>query len=229
MKKKRFLVVSPHPDDSELGIGGTIIKLKEGGHKVFMVDLTSGEPTPCGTEEKRRKETANSTGVLGVDERVNLDLENRYLFDDKEARLALAERIRKYKPDFIFTPYYEDAHPDHLAATKITEAARFYAKFTKVKLKGSPHYTKYLFYFFTSHLRIMPKVSFLVDTSKQFRKKMKAVTCYKSQFIDNRKNKVIFDYIETQNKYLGKLIGCDFAEALYSKEMFRIEDISVFA
>lgn len=227
--KKRFLVVSPHPDDSELGIGGTIIKLKEKGHKVFMVDLTSGEPTPYGTEEKRRKETLKATKVLGADERTNLDLENRYLFDDKEARLSLAEKIRKYKPDFIFTPYYEDAHPDHLAATKITEAARFYAKFTKVKLKGSPHYTKYLFYYFASHLRIIPRMSFLVDTSKQFRKKVKAVECYRSQFIDNPGNRAAFDYIETQNKYFGKLISCDYAEALFSKEMFRIDDISAFS
>ncbi|MFQ5952761.1 MAG: PIG-L deacetylase family protein, partial [Candidatus Omnitrophota bacterium] len=101
--KKTFLIVSPHPDDSELGIGGTIIKLKKKGHKVFMVDLTSGEPTPFGSEEKREKETRKSTKLLGVDDRVNLGLENRYLFDCKEARMHLAEKIRKYKPDFIFT------------------------------------------------------------------------------------------------------------------------------
>ncbi|MFQ5952994.1 MAG: PIG-L deacetylase family protein, partial [Candidatus Omnitrophota bacterium] len=117
----------------------------------------------------------------------------------------------------------------HLAATKITEAARFYAKFTKVEIKGNPHYARYLFYYFASHLRIIPKISFLIDTSKEFKKKMKAVECYRSQFIDNPKNRVVFDYLDRQNGYLGKLIGADYAEALFSKKMFRIEDISVFA
>ena len=96
------MFVSPHPDDAELGIGGTIIKLKQQGHKVFIVDLTWGEPTPYGTEQIRKEEAKKATRILGVERRVNLGLENRYLFDDKETRMALAEQIRKYKPDFIF-------------------------------------------------------------------------------------------------------------------------------
>ncbi|MCF7874301.1 MAG: PIG-L family deacetylase, partial [Candidatus Omnitrophica bacterium] len=114
MTKKKFLFISPHPDDAELGIGGTILKLKKQGHTVFMVDLTDGEPTPFGTKEKRKKETKKATKILKVDERINLDLPNRYLFDNKEARFLVAETIRKYKPDILFCPYPEDAHPDHL-------------------------------------------------------------------------------------------------------------------
>lgn len=78
--KRTFLVVAPHPDDAELGLGGTILKLKEQGHDVFLVDLTSGEPTPYGTEEKRRKETDQANKVLNIDKRINLGLPNRYLF-----------------------------------------------------------------------------------------------------------------------------------------------------
>ncbi len=70
--EKKFLIVSPHPDDAELGMGGTIITAKQKGHKVFIVDLTSGEPTPYGTEEKRKKETCNASKVLGIDDRTNL-------------------------------------------------------------------------------------------------------------------------------------------------------------
>ncbi len=224
--KKRFLIISPHPDDAELGMGGTILRLKQKGHKVFMVDLTSGEPTPYGSEEKRKKEALKSTGILGVDERVNLDLENRYLFDGKEARLRLAERIRKYKPDVMFVPYPEDAHPDHEACTKISEAARFYAKFTKVKLKSAPFYPPRLYYFFCTHLRIIPETTFFVDISEHLKEKFKAIRCYHSQFVANPKGGFVFDYIRTQNSYFGKLAGCAYAEGFYSKEAVKTDDLS---
>lgn len=224
--KKRFLIVSPHPDDAELGMGGTILRLKQKAHMVFMVDLTSGEPTPYGTEKKREKETRKSTEILKVDERVNLRLENRYLFDHKEARLLLAEIIRQYRPDVMFLPYPEDAHPDHVVCTKITEAARFYAKFTKVKLKGKPHYTPNLYYFFCTHLRTIPNITFFVDISKQFKDKFKAIGCYHSQFATNPKGRFVVDYVRVQNNYCGKLVRSEYAEAFYSKEAVKTDDLS---
>ena len=224
--KKTFLVVAPHPDDAELGLGGTILKLKEQGHTVFIVDLTSGEPTPYGTEEKRKKETDQASKVLRIDGRINLGLPNRYLFDGKDGRLLLAEQIRLLKPDILLCPYPIDAHPDHVAASKITEGARFYAKYTHVALRGEPHYPFYLFYYFCFHLRIVPEISFLVDISRQFQQKIEAVRCYSSQFIDNPQNRFVIDYIETQNKTSGKLIHTDYAEALYSREAIKIDDLS---
>lgn len=223
---RRFLVISPHPDDAELGLGGTILKLKEQGHKVFIVDLTSGEPTPYGTEGRRAREAQRAAEVLGVDARCNLGLENRYLFDTKEARLKLAEVIRIFKPEVLFCPYPEDAHPDHVMASRITEGARFYAKYTKVNLKGKPHYPFYLFYYFCLHIRELPEISFLVDISEEFGQKMKAIRCYRSQFIDNPKNRFVFNYIKTQNKYLGSLIRVEYAEAIYSKEVIKVKDIA---
>lgn len=224
--EKRFLIVSPHPDDAELGMGGTIVNAKQMGHKVFIVDLTSGEPTPFGTEEKRRKETEEASKVLKIDGRTNLGFDNRYLFDSKESRLLLAEKIRMYRPDILFCPYPEDAHPDHTAATKITEASRFYAKFHKVELEGEPFYPPFLFYYFCSHLRIIPKFTFLMDISTQFEEKMKAVQCYRSQLIENPKNRFVFDYIKTQNRNLGMLIRAEYAEAIFSKEPLRISDLA---
>lgn len=226
MRKARFLIVSPHPDDAELGIGGTILKLKAQGHRVYIVDVTNGEPTPYGTVGKRKKETAMASRILKPDGRVNLGLPNRYCFDTKDARLLLAEKIRVFKPDIIFAPSLQDAHPDHVAARRIAEAARFYAKYTKIDLKGKPHYPRYLFYYFCSHSRALPPVSFLVDISAHINNKMRAMRCYRSQFIDNPGNRFIFDYVKDQNKYLGNLIGCKYAEALFSKEMIRINDLA---
>ena len=224
--KKRFLVVSPHPDDAELGLGGTIIKLVKQGHRVIIVDLTSGEPTPFGSEEKREKETQEASRALRVKERINLGLKNRLLFDDKESRLLLAEEIRKFAADILFCPYFEDAHPDHCASSKLTEAARFYAKFTKINIKGTPHYAGYLFYYFCTHLRTLPNFSFLSDITGEFKDKMKAVKSYRSQFEDNPKGRFVPGYIESQNSYLGKLINCGYAEALYCKEAVKINDLS---
>jgi len=226
MKKKRFLFVSPHPDDAELSIGGTIIKLKKKNHKVYIVDMTNGEPTPYGSEEKRKRETLMADRILKIDGRFNLGLENRYLFDDLRSRMLLAEKIRELRPDVLFCPHEADAHPDHTATSKIAEAARFYAKYSKTRMKGKPHYPPCLLYFFPSHLRVFPKVTFMVDISNQFKSKMKACKCYRSQFIDNGKNKFIFDYIESMNKYFGNLVRCQYAEPVYSKEILKLDDLS---
>ncbi len=225
--KKRFLIVSSHPDDAELALGGTIIKLKQRGHRVVMIDLTNGEPTPFGSEKRRQKETEKATRVLGVDVRDNLGLENRYLSDDRKARLLLAEKIRIYRPDVLFCPVKDDAHPDHVVACRITEAARFYAKYTKVSLKGGPHYAGRLFYFFASHLRRMPEVSFFIDISEEFELKMKAVRAYRSQFVDNIPNRFVFSYLKDQNAYFGSLIRRRYAEPVFSREHIGLEDPTV--
>ena len=216
--KKRFLVVSPHPDDAELGLGGTILKWKKAGHEVCVVDLTSGEPTPFGTAEKRKEETKAASEILEIDQRVNLDLPNRYLPDGKENRLLLAEQIRLFRPDALFCPFPEDAHPDHTASARLTEGARFYAKYTGLDLKGEPHYPFQLFYYFCLHLRMMPPFSFLIDISNEFDSKIEAVRCYRSQFIDNPNNRFVFEVLEAQNRHFGSLIRKKYAEPLFTRE-----------
>jgi LmbE family N-acetylglucosaminyl deacetylase len=191
------------------------------------VDLTTGEPTPCGSEAKRGKEAAGADRILGINARENLGLENRYLSDTKQARLLLAEKIRVFKPDALLCPADGDAHPDHQAATGISEGARFYAKYSKTTLKGTPHYPCRIFYYSCIHIRSLPKISFLVDISAQFKKKMRAIRCYRSQFIDNPRNAEVFDYVEAQNRYLGKLIRCEYAEAIYCKEAAKVNDLAV--
>ena len=116
------LVVSPHPDDAELGMAGAILKFKAEGFSVGVLDLTNGEPTPFGSPETRARETAAATGILGLDWRENLGLPNRTLEPTLEARAKLAGVFRQTRPRWIFAPYWVDAHPDHLAATELIEA-----------------------------------------------------------------------------------------------------------
>ena len=125
------LVIAPHPDDAELGMGGGILKMLSEGLSVGVLDLTSGEPTPHGSEEIRAAETRQATEILGLSWRSNLGLPNRSLESTLEARKKLASVIRQLRPRWLFAPYWIDAHPDHVAATELVEAARFWSKLSK--------------------------------------------------------------------------------------------------
>src|SRR5215471_9720489 len=152
-----YLVIAPHPDDAELGAGGTILALQAQGARVGVLDLTDGEPTPHGSPELRRQETEAATAILGLDWRGNLGLPNRSLVADLDARARLAGMIRELRPRVLFAPYWEDSHPDHVAASQLVDAARFWAKLTKTDMPGAPHYPERLFYYFSIHLRIQPQ------------------------------------------------------------------------
>jgi LmbE family N-acetylglucosaminyl deacetylase len=159
-----ILVAGPHPDDQELGMGGTIARLVAEGHRVLLLDLTDGEPTPFGDRATRAREAAEAARILGA-ERTTLDLPNRTLVHSVEARHRVAAVIRGFRPEVMFVPYFEDAHPDHVAGTRIVEDARFDAKLTKTDLPGDPWHAKWLFHYYATHLRIVPQPSFLMDTS----------------------------------------------------------------
>ena len=122
-----LLVIAPHPDDAELGMGGTIAKMIDEGFRIGVLDLTSGEPTPHGSEATRRSETSVATDVLKLTWRGNAGLVNRELQHTLEARALLASYFRMLRPRWLFAPYWEDAHPDHVVATELIEAitARF--------------------------------------------------------------------------------------------------------
>src|SRR5690349_18304640 len=129
-----ILVVGPHPDDQELGMGGTIALLARQGHSVLLLDATNGEPTPHGTVETRAKEAAEAARALSAPghpvRRILLGLPNRTVEHTVAARHAMAGVIRAHQAQIVFVPYEEDAHPDHRAVTRIVEDARFDAKLT---------------------------------------------------------------------------------------------------
>ena len=215
-----YLVIAPHPDDAELGRGGTIAKLIQSGRRVAVVDLTSGEPTPFGTAAKRRRETAASSAALGLRERLNLGLKNRELQATLAARVKLAETIRLLRPRVLFIPYWRDAHPDHLAATTLAIQARFHAKLTKTRMKGEPHYPERVLFFYCTHMKTHEDVAFVVDVSQEFQVKMKAVACYRSQFYEGRgaASGAVVEYVTTANRYWGHLIGCEYGEPFALQE-----------
>jgi N-acetylglucosamine malate deacetylase 1 len=178
-----LLVVATHPDDAEISVGGTIIRSVRQGLRVGILDLTDGEPTPHGTPELRARETAAATEVLGVAWRGNLGLPNRRLEHDLEARRALASAFRLVRPRIVLAPYWEDAHPDHVAASSLADAARFWAKLSRTDFPGEPFWPAAMFYYWSVHLRIHPPPSFVMDISDSLEEKMRAIACYESQFV----------------------------------------------
>jgi bacillithiol biosynthesis deacetylase BshB1 len=211
-----ILVFGPHPDDAELGMGGTILKLARQGHQVHIVDMTNGEPTPFGSVETRANEAAAAARVLGV-ERTLLGLPNREVVHSIENRHKVAAVIRRHRADWLFVPYPIDAHPDHVAVTKICEDARFDAKLTKSSIPGEPYYPKRIIYYFCTHLRLNFTPNFCIDISDTIEQKIASVKCYESQFVGN--SAFVPEMVRTITAYFGSRIGTAFAEPFFTYEM----------
>jgi bacillithiol biosynthesis deacetylase BshB1 len=218
-----ILVIAPHPDDAELGMGGTILKLASQGHAIHLVDMTNGEPTPHGSPEIRARESAAAGKVLGV-ERTLLGLTNREVQHTIQARHALAAVIRKHKADWLFVPYPIDAHPDHVAVTKIAEDARFDAKLTKTSIPGEPYHPKRIIYYFCTHLRMNFTPNFCIDISSEMERKIESVKCYQSQFVGN--SAFVPDMVKTIAAYFGSRIGTAYAEPFFTQEMLGFAGLS---
>lgn len=209
--------VGAHPDDVEIGMGATVAKLVRGGKRVAIVDLTNGEPTPFGTPEKRAAESAEAARLLGA-ERRTLTQSNRFLFDTVEARLELAEVLRELRPRVLFVPYAEDAHPDHVSASSIAIAARFYAKFTKTEMSGEPFFPERVYRYMAVHQRIIAQPSFIVDVSEDLPTKLAALRAYESQFSANPNNNSVIELMQQTAAMWGALGRVEAGEPFFALE-----------
>jgi bacillithiol biosynthesis deacetylase BshB1 len=223
----KILAIGPHPDDVEIGMGGTILALHAQGHAVTVCDLTNGEPTPVGTPERRAREAAEAARILGIP-RTTLEMPNRALADTVDNRMRVAEVIRRVRPDVLFVPYWVDAHPDHVAAATLCEAARFYAKLTKTTIPGDPFWPRRVLHFFSTHYRVHPSISFIFDISGHMERKLDAVRSYVSQFGPERGNETFFDELRVWNRYFGNLIDRDYGEPFACREEVGLSGLDQF-
>lgn len=193
-----IIFAMPHPDDVEITCGGTIAKLGKLGHRVGVVHLTDGEPTPLGTPEARAAESAQAAGILGVAHLQTLPLPNRELMDCPENRCAIATVFRRHRPRIVVsmagrTPA---ASPDHYQAQLLVEAARFYSQLTKWDDrfdKTQPHRIDWLWYRPTPNAPEIPHwhATFVVDIGDVHERKMAAISAYKSQFPPDRLKRLL--------------------------------------
>ena len=197
-------------------MGGSIARFVSQGHRVHLVDMTNGEPTPPGTPELRAKEAAAAAKILGV-ERTLVGLPNRQVVHSIEARHKVAAVLRVHRPHWAFLPFPIDAHPDHIAVTRIGEDARFDAKLTKTDIPGEPFYPKRIIYYYCTHLRMNFQPTFCLDISEQIDAKIAAVKAYASQFVAN--NSPVTEMVKTLNGYFGGRIGTAYAEPFFTYEV----------
>ncbi len=221
-------------------MAGAILRFKDEGLRVGVLDLTDGEPTPHGDRETRAKETAAATAILGLDWRDNLGLPNRSLEHTLETRRQLAGVIRRLRPRWLFAPYWVDAHPDHTAAVELIEAARFWAKLSKSDLPGQPHHPERIFHYFCVHLRQVVTPAFVLDISPYWERKLAALRCYASQFWAGRADGSLRDpssphgvtpphFLDRQRDqaaYFGSLIGAAYGEPFASREPLGLSSLA---
>ena len=214
------LVVAPHPDDAEISMAGTILHLLSQGRRVGIIDLTNGEPTPRGSIEIRQQETAQASSILNITWRGNLGLPNRSLQHTLAAREQLAAVMRLCRAEVIFAPYWQDAHPDHLAATELTDASRFWSKLSKTEMDGEPFHPRRIYNYPSVHLKLAIVPAFILDISDYWGTKLEAIQAYASQF-DNApssSSRTFYDKLQTDAEHWGDLIGCRFGEPFSCRE-----------
>lgn len=221
---KTALIVAPHPDDAELAMGGSMAKMIAAGWNVVVAELTDGEPTPLGSKEIRAKETQIASNILDIKKRTCLDMPNRYLQPTLQNRRKLAEIIRLNQPDILFGPVMPDWHPDHRASGQIIDEARFEAKYCKTNMRGVPHWTPKLYYYYSPHRFEYSKPSFVVDITNHWEKKIAAINAYKSQ-VDSVTG--LIEKIETIGKYFGQCANVKYAEPFGSNGPVSIQNFDV--
>ncbi len=144
------------------------------------------------------------------------------------ARHRLAGVLRELRPRVLFAPFWEDAHPDHVAASALIDAARFWAKLTKTDLPGEPFFPQRIIYYFSVHLRLHPKPSFVLDISKYIDAKMEAIACYRSQFITGRPTTppTLLDDLRDRARYWGWAIGANYGEPFVTREEIGLRSLN---
>lgn len=176
-----ILAVGAHPDDVELGCGGTLALLARTGRSVGILDLTRGEAGTRGTPRTRAAEAAESARILGARFRDALDLGDGNLRTDRAAELEVIEVVRRRRPRLVFAPLPNDRHPDHVRAGRLVADAAFYAGLRALETGRAPHRPQQVVYFPSTFLA---EPTFLVDVTDALETKLAAVRAFRSQFFD---------------------------------------------
>jgi bacillithiol biosynthesis deacetylase BshB1 len=229
--KLDILAIFSHPDDAELTMAGTLIKLKSLGHRVGVADMTRGEMGTRGTPEMRAKEALDSARLMGLDVRVNVELPDGHLMLNEESRQTVVRAIRKYQPRVLFTSHWDDPHPDHAATARIVREAARLATMRNYDREAGQEPIKMPAVAHAVYSRLVLP-SFVVDVSEFAEEKMAAIRAYASQFYRPESKEPVtriaeqgfLREIEDRARYYGSLIGVEAGEPFYVREALNIED-----
>jgi bacillithiol biosynthesis deacetylase BshB1 len=226
-----ILAVFAHPDDAELTMAGTLLKLKALGYRTGVLDMTRGEMGTRGTPEIRAKEALEAARVLELDARLNLEQPDGHITLDEETRRAMVRILRSRAPKVLFTSHWDDPHPDHAATARIVrEAARLATMRRYDEESGlAPIKMPAIAHAVSSRL-VLP--SFIVDVTDFAEGRMKAINAYASQFFHAESKEPttrisepgFLRMMEDRMRYYGSLIGVEAGEAFYVREALNVED-----
>lgn len=231
MDQVDILAVFAHPDDAELTVGGTLLKMKHLGYRTGVLDVTAGEMGTRGTTDKRAVEAADAGKILKIDLRENLGLPDGHVFVTDIERIKLVRALRRLKPKVILTHQIGDSHPDHdHIARLVRESSRLasmrrYDEETGNEKIAAPIVAHNIF-----SRRVEP--SFVVDISDFLDDKMAAIRAHKSQFHDPESKEPetrltaehFLDELEGRSRYFGSLIGVTAGEPFYVRELLNVAD-----
>lgn len=220
------LAFGPHPDDIEIGLGGTIALHVAAGERVGLCDLTAGELSSNGTPELRRAEAGEAAAVLGVDWRENLGWPDGAIASTPASIRSAVDVIRRARPRTIAVPYWDDRHPDHVASSHVLRTAVFTSGLRRYESADEPWRPDWLCYYFIND---GATPSFVVDVSAHYQRKWDALDCYRSQFapgdgaaVATRLTSATFrQLIESRDAQFGALAGVAFAEGIVVREPIR--------
>lgn len=218
-----LLVFGPHPDDIEIGLGGTIARHSAAGHAVGLCDLTQAELSSNGTREERQAEAAAAARVLGACWRENLGWPDGGIVETPELVRSAVAIIRRHRPRAVAVPYWDDRHPDHVAASQVLRVAAFRSALRRYETGSEPWRPEWVCYYFIND-SVRP--SFVVDVSAHYQRKREALDCYRSQFttadpgaVATRLTAPTFrQLIESRDAQFGALAGVAFAEGIVVRE-----------
>lgn len=229
-----ILAIGAHPDDVELGCGGTLAKLISAGKTVAVVDLTQGELGTRGTNFTRAEEAANASKILGLSARENLKMKDGFLQNSEEYQMQIVKIIRKYQPEIVLANAIDDRHPDHAKASKLVSDACFLSGLVKIKTVGQdesqqPWRPKQVFHYI-QWKNITP--DFVIDISDFMEKKIEACLAYKTQFYDPNSEEPMTpiatkDFLESltyRAQDLGRLSGVAFAEGFTAEKLLAFKN-----
>lgn len=225
------LAVFSHPDDAELSVAGTLLKLKSLGYRTGVCDLTRGEMGTRGTPEIRAREAADAARILKLDARVNLEQPDGHVWPTEVARVALVRLLRTYRPKVLLTTHEDDPHPDHANTSIIVRQSARLATMGRYDEEAglSPMPMPAIMHSLFSR-RIVP--SFVVDVSDFVDEKMKAIRAHASQFYSAASTEPatrisargFLEEIELRMRYFGTLIGVTAGEPFYVREALNVDD-----
>lgn len=232
--KVDILAIGAHPDDVELGCGGTIAKLISEGKTVALIDLTKGELGTRGTDETRKKEADESAKILGISARENLGMKDGFLNNSEEYQMRIVKVIRKYKPEIVLANAIDDRHPDHAKGAKLVSDACFLSGLIKIETEIDGRNQdiwrpKHIFHYI-QWKEIEP--DFVIDISNFIDKKIEACLAYKTQFYDPNSTEPMTpiatkDFLESltyRAQNLGRLSGCEYAEGFTTEKMLALKN-----